>query len=104
MKPLIDVKILRVYLGETAQQDGKPLNELLVNAARKRAAPEALTGAARDVMKTEVFTVRPDTSVADVVRFLVEKMAKRLVVADDAGRLLGMVDRDRLLCALGNER
>jgi CBS domain-containing protein len=54
-------------------------------------------------MKTEVFTLRPETTLAETLRVLVEKKAKRLVVADESGHLLGMVDRDRLLRALADE-
>jgi CBS domain-containing protein len=36
MNPLIDVQILRVFLGETAQRDGKLLYEHIVEEARKR--------------------------------------------------------------------
>lgn len=51
-------------------------------------------------MKKEVFTLSADTPLAEVVRLLVERQAKRLVVADGQGRLLGMVDRDAVLRAL----
>jgi len=36
MSPLVDVEILRIFLGETAQQGGKPMYELIVEEARKR--------------------------------------------------------------------
>jgi hypothetical protein len=36
MNPLIDVEVLRVFLGETAQRNGKPLYELVVGEARRR--------------------------------------------------------------------
>jgi CBS-domain-containing membrane protein len=77
------------------------LQTLVATLSRRPAAPEELHGMAKDVMKTDVFTLRPETALADAVRLLVDKKAKRVVVTDDAGFLLGMVDRDRLLCALG---
>ncbi|MBF0482692.1 MAG: DUF190 domain-containing protein [Desulfovibrionaceae bacterium] len=36
MNSLVDVEILRVFLGETAQRDGKPVYELIVGEARGR--------------------------------------------------------------------
>ena len=36
MNPLVDVRILRVFLGESNHRDGKPLYELIVEEARKR--------------------------------------------------------------------
>lgn len=73
---------------------------LVAALSGKRPESEELPGAARDVMKKEVFTLSADTPLAEVVRLLVERQAKRLVVADGQGRLLGMVDRDAVLRAL----
>lgn len=63
----------------------------------------ALSGRAADIMRREVFTVREDTPLVEVVRTLVEKRLKRLVVTDAAGRLVGMVDRQSLLRLIGRE-
>jgi CBS-domain-containing membrane protein len=60
----------------------------------------ALEGTARDVMTTDIITARPDTPLAEVIAKLVEKKIKRIVVADDEGRLMGIVDRDAVLKAL----
>jgi CBS domain-containing protein len=38
-------------------------------------------------MRPEVFTLRPEAPLDEVVRLLVDKKAKRLLVADDQGRL-----------------
>ncbi|GAB6111540.1 DUF190 domain-containing protein [Desulfomicrobium salsuginis] len=60
----------------------------------------ALEGTARDVMTTRVVTARTDAPLAHVIGTLVEKKIKRIVVTDDDGRLLGIVDRDAVLKAL----
>jgi CBS domain-containing protein len=51
-------------------------------------------------MTTDIITARPDTPLAEVIAKLVEKKIKRIVVADDEGRLMGIVDRDAVLKAL----
>lgn len=63
----------------------------------------ALEGTARDVMATRVITARPDAPLAEVIGMLVEKKIKRIVVADDEGRLHGIVDRDAVLKALARQ-
>ena len=63
----------------------------------------ALEGTARDVMTTRVVTARPDAPLAHVIGTLVEKKIKRVVVTDDDGRLLGIVDRDDVLKALARQ-
>ncbi len=60
-------------------------------------------GRAADVMMGEVFKVREDTPLAEVMQIMIDKRVKRLVVVDAAGRLVGMVDRQSLLRAVGNE-
>jgi len=62
--------------------------------------PSPLGGTAKDVMKTQVFSVSPDAPLIDVVAFMVDKRAKRLVVVDDEDRLLGMVDREVVMRVL----
>lgn len=78
------------------------LHTLVAALSQKKVSSDELEGCARDVMKTEVFTIKPEIVLADVVRLLVERKIKRVVVADDEGHLLGLVDRDSLLCVLGN--
>jgi len=58
---------------------------------------DALEGTVGQAMTREVFTVAPDTGLDEVVRLLVEKRAKRLVVAGPGGVFLGVVDRDAVL-------
>lgn len=76
---------------------------LLARLGLRREAPADLAGTARDLMRTEVFTVRADAPAAEVLRRMVDRAAKRLVVVDHAERLAGMVDRDALLRLVGAE-
>ena len=62
-----------------------------------------ISGYAADVMVREVFTVREDTPLAEIVQTMIEKRVKRLVVTDTEGRLVGMVDRQSLLRAIEGE-
>ena len=55
------------------------------------------TGTAAEVMVQNVLTVPEDASLMDVLQKMLAAKVKRLVVTDDAGRLLGMVDREALL-------
>jgi CBS domain-containing protein len=50
---------------------------------------------AADVMSERVFHVRPETSVLDIARILVERQISALPVVDDTERLVGIVtERD----------
>jgi CBS domain-containing protein len=55
------------------------------------------TGTADEVMQRDVYTVPEDASLMDVLQKMLSSKVKRLVVVDDRGRLLGMVDREALL-------
>lgn len=65
---------------------------------------DALQGTVGQAMTREVFTVAPDAGLDEVVRLLVERRAKRLVVATPEGVFLGMVDRDAVLRRLARDR
>lgn len=54
-------------------------------------------GRASEVMQANVYTVSEDTPLMDVLQRMLTTRAKRLVVVDDEGKLLGMVDRESLL-------
>jgi CBS-domain-containing membrane protein/PII-like signaling protein len=58
------------------------------------------SGTAKDVMTTSIITVPPQLPLSDVIRTLLEHRIKRVAVADESGRLLGMVDRDTVLKGL----
>lgn len=55
------------------------------------------SGTAGETMQQNVYTVLEDTSLMEVLQKMLSAKTKRLVVVDDAGRLLGMVDREALL-------
>ncbi|NMC50420.1 MAG: CBS domain-containing protein [Desulfovibrio sp.] len=80
------------------------LRALVAALSGREAGWEDLTGTAAEVMRAEVFTLAPDAPLSEVIRLLVEHKAKRLVVADGRGRLLGMVDRDAVLRGLTEDR
>lgn len=73
-------------------------------AGADRAGEDALQGTVGQAMTREVFTVPPDAGLDEVVQLLVEKRAKRLVVATPEGVFLGMVDRDAVLRRLARDR
>ncbi|MGO9312496.1 MAG: DUF190 domain-containing protein [Syntrophobacteraceae bacterium] len=52
---------------------------------------------ASDVMKTQVVTVREDTSIEEAMVFMLEKALKRLPVLDSEGKFKGMISRDSVL-------
>jgi CBS domain-containing protein len=51
-------------------------------------------------MTTKIITVPPHLPLSDVIQTLLENRIKRVAVADESGRLLGMVDRDTVLKGL----
>jgi nucleotide-binding universal stress UspA family protein/predicted transcriptional regulator len=55
---------------------------------------------AQQAMRPRLFAVIPTTPVAEAVRIMLAHQIKRLVVVDDAGKPLGLVDRQQLLRAL----
>lgn len=55
---------------------------------------------AQQVMRSHLFAVTPVTPVAEAVRLMLAHHIKRLVVVDDQGKPVGMVDRQHLLRAL----
>jgi len=74
--------------------------KLLGVLTQRETPPSTLEGTAGEVMTADVFSVAPESPLADVIQALVARKVKRLTVADDQGRLLGMVDRDAVLKAL----
>lgn len=55
---------------------------------------------AQQVMRPHLFAVTPATSVAEALRLMLTYQIKRLVVVDEAGKPLGLVDRQQLLHSL----
>ena len=68
--------------------------------SQPKAGTDEIEGVAEDVMATGVISVPPDMALSEVIQTLVGHSIKRVVVADESGRLLGMVDRDTVLKGL----
>jgi CBS domain-containing protein/nucleotide-binding universal stress UspA family protein len=81
---------------------------VLHGPARRRAAeprpPRGESGlTAADLMTRSPITVRPDDTLAHAVRLMMQHQVKRLIVVDDSGRLLGLVDRREVLRLLAGD-
>lgn len=63
-----------------------------------RGPGEALT--ARDLMAPSLLTVRPEDPLRRAIQLMMQHQVKRLVVVDEAERLVGLVDRRDILRAL----
>jgi CBS domain-containing protein len=73
------------------------VDAIIARLAQRPGQIAPLTGVAADVMVRDVFTVREDTPLTEIITRMLEKRVKRLVVVDTEGRLAGMVDRENLL-------
>jgi CBS domain-containing protein len=56
-----------------------------------------LAGDAGSLMNKDVYSVKPETPLVDIVKIMIEKQIKRLVVADEENRLVGMLSRESVL-------
>ncbi len=65
---------------------------------RRRPSQGPLT--AQQMMRPHLFAVTPATPVAEAVRTMLAHQIKRLVVVDEQGKPLGLVDRQQLLRSL----
>lgn len=82
------------------QAKGGGLQNILSRLLHVPVDPLSLEGTASDVMSKEVFSVGPDAPLTDVIQMMIEKRIKRLVVADEEKRLVGMVSRESILRVL----
>lgn len=58
---------------------------------------------ARELMSEKVLSARPETTVVEAISMMLHEARKRLVVVDEHGKPIGIVDRQTLLAAsLGN--
>jgi len=95
---VLDRELLKRY----SQREKPGLLKILANLlAPGRDADQAFGVLVREAMEPDVFSVREDAPLADVLRRMLETGGKRLVVLDAEGRLKGMVDRDRMLGIIG---
>lgn len=63
----------------------------------RRLSPGPLT--AQQVMKPHLYTALPSTPIVEAVQVMLAHQIKRLVVLDDEGKPLGLIDRQQLLRA-----
>jgi CBS domain-containing protein len=93
-------KVLGIVLdGDLLSRCGPVQKPGLIAAlfSRRREEGACPLGTAREVMQHDVYTVLEDASLMTVLQKMVSSAAKRLVVVDDGGKLLGMVDREAIL-------
>ena len=73
----------------------------LLRLLGRRGGPEALPAqTAAELMSPGVLSGPPSTPIAEALRQMLAQKHKRFVVVDDAGRPLGLVDRQILLRAV----
>jgi CBS domain-containing protein len=84
--------LLRVLTGQRGtRRTGEP--------AKKFAGPHGLLTAS-ELMAPALFTVRPEDSLTHAIRLMLQHQVKRLIVVDNAGGFLGLVDRREILRSL----
>ena len=84
--------LVRALTGQRGTQRGG-------DPAKKLAGPRGLLTAS-ELMAPALFTVRPQDSLTDAIRLMIQHQVKRLIVVDDAGRFLGLLDRREILRSL----
>ena len=95
---VLDRELLKRY----SQREKPGLLQALANMLTPGKGEAKSFGAlVREAMEQDVFSVRQDTPLSEVLRRMLETGGKRLVVLDAEGRLAGMVDRDRMLGIIG---
>jgi CBS domain-containing protein len=81
------------------EQPARALARLLSARRRRLQQAKAEATVAAEVMSRPVITIGPEAGLAEAARRLHDRGVKRLVVADPAGRLVGIVSRVDLLQA-----
>ncbi|MDQ7836167.1 MAG: DUF190 domain-containing protein [Humidesulfovibrio sp.] len=95
---VLDRELLKRY----SQREKPGLLRALANLLTPgRSRDQAFGALVREAMEPDVFSVREDTPLPEVLRRMLETGGKRLVVQDAEGRLKGMVDRDSMLGIIG---
>ncbi len=77
-----------------------PLKTALKIEEFKEDLKNALKTKVRDVMTKKVVVAKPDMTINDAAKLMVENNIKRLPVVDDEGNLIGIVTRGDLIEAL----
>ncbi len=89
--------------------DTRPWLVRMLRASRRSrgvAQPAEVRGGPRtaaSLMAPSLITVRPRDSLSHAIRLMMQYQVKRLIVVDDAGRLLGLVDRREILRLLAED-
>jgi len=97
---IVDTQLVKAGL-----RDRRPgPQNILAHLLHAPVDPLSLEGTAGDVMNKEVFSVRPDTPLAEVIQLMVQRRIKRLVVTDEEKRLMGMVSRESILNVLAESK
>lgn len=73
----------------------------ILDALRRRGRPSQGKETAYDLMSARPLTVSPDMPVVDAIQKMLVESRKWLVIVNEAGRPLGLVDRQMLLEAVG---
>jgi CBS domain-containing protein len=81
------------------EQPARPLARLRSARRRRREQAKAEATVAAEVMSRPAITISPEASLPEAARRLHDRGVKRLLVADPAGRLVGIVSRVDLLQA-----
>lgn len=93
-----DSDLLRFFLPKPAG-----LRSLFAQLGRSLHADDAqkpqvsADSTARDIMRTDMPTIREQASIEDAIGLMIEQRLKRLPVIDDQGRFQGMISRESLL-------
>ncbi|HVB23857.1 MAG TPA: universal stress protein [Ktedonobacteraceae bacterium] len=74
---------------------GRYMPNLPEEMFRRRPSQRPLT--AQQIMRPRLFTATPATSLVDAVHLMLSKHIKRLVIVNEEGKPLGLVDRQHLL-------
>lgn len=79
-------------------EDLMHIHQMAQKYARLRQAEQIKV---RDIMTTEIATVRPQTALQDAARLLLELRISGLPVVDENNKLIGIVTEADFLCAMG---
>jgi nucleotide-binding universal stress UspA family protein/predicted transcriptional regulator len=77
---------------------GRYMPNIPEELVRRRSSQRLLT--AQQIMRPRLFTVTPATSLLEAVQLMLSNHIKRLVIVNEEGRPLGLVDRQQLLRSL----
>lgn len=95
---LTEADLLTIEEGKLEPKHRRSFLEWLLEPARfAEIEREAADVRAEDIMTPSVVTVRPETTVPEAAKLMLDAQVKRLPVIDEEGRVLGIVSRRDLL-------